>query len=118
MNSRELQEVSSAISNLQRAIEQLEQDTEVLHDNGVDTSTSDTVREQQEKIQRQLQQVISEGLAVLDKSGEINERNLPLSGERPVTSANLPAPDLVEHTGDGPPPWAGAPSGNGNAGGN
>lgn len=113
MNSRELQELGAAISNLQQALNSLENDTEVLKENNVDPSTSDTLRAQQETVQRQLQQLISEGLAVLEKSGESNGRELPLRGRQPVTSGELPPPRLVEYSGDGPPPWANPPSDSG-----
>lgn len=96
---RRLQQVESQVN-------ELDGTADTLHDNGVDTTTSQTTREGQEMIQDELELLVSDILAVLNESDTIGEsdRDLPGAKRVPVSSGQLPEP----RAGNGnSPPWTG-----------
>jgi TolA-binding protein len=114
MKEEDIKQVKSRMQSLETRISDLAEDAEILFENDVDTTASETIREEQEEIQDELEQLASDILALLNESSSVKPRGserrheLVNPGRSPVQKGKLPQP-RNEYSGQGPPPWAGPP---------
>jgi predicted nuclease with TOPRIM domain len=98
MKESEVRQVKARAQSLETKIEQLFNDAHLLNSNGVDTSTSDDLRERQEEVQDEMELMVADLLAILAESDNVSpesidgEYELPGIRRRPVEHASLPEP--------------------------
>lgn len=109
MNKQELRELKARAQRLESLIDSFEDDVALLHENGVDVSSSTDIDERQKTIQDEIEQVVSDILLILDTSGTVSsedvEIDLPNRGRRPVADGSLPEPRFDRPEGRGTPAW-------------
>lgn len=110
MDSSTAREVRLSLQRAEKLVSELEEESDTLEQNGVDTSTATTLSNKQAELQDELEQITSDLLAILAESDEVGGRKLPNVPRTPVSDADLPEPSRADF--DNRPQWAGGGRGN------
>lgn len=105
MKDSEVRELRLQLNKVENELAEIQQDATTLHDGGVDTTKSADLSNRQQELQDELEQLITDLLAVLDMSHKAGERDLPGSARRPVKSATLPPTRFDDDRLRGVPGW-------------
>lgn len=110
MKQDDIRTLKRQLQYLESLLDDISNDAEVLNDEGVDTASSTTLLNKQEETQDELEQSISDLLAVLALSDRVEDGqqlSLPDTARRPVASAQLPEPsEELRNRLDTAPVWS------------
>lgn len=114
MKDTDTSQVAADMHRLANELQALTERADTLAEEGVDTSTANSLMDEQEQVQRELKQLIANLIQLHDESGSVvgeqGEHQLGYNGSVPIpTNANtdLPTPNVGKpaETGEAPA-WA------------
>jgi hypothetical protein len=106
MKQEDIKFIRRRVQKLEQLSMKLEEDASMLKENGVNTTSSNTLLSDQEVVQDEIEQLASDLLQLLYYSDCVGESNIDLPNNRrgPVSSRNLPEPRVAKGK---EAPWAG-----------
>lgn len=111
MNEQEIRQLKSKAQRLETILNSFQKDVELLYEAEVDVGADADIASRQQEAQDEMEQIASDILLLLDKSGEIETEDgatidLPNPQRNPVSEGDLPEPSGKRPEGRGDPQWS------------